>query len=78
MLVVFYKLNNYNYGKATNMCSAMRTLIKLVKYYPILVTIYSLTMMLTYVSGIRINVSTYLYTYIGHSFYINIRKTLVI
>ena len=23
--------------------------------------------MLTYVSGIRINVSTYLYTYIGHS-----------
>lgn len=28
--------------------------------------------MLTYVSGIRINVSTYLYTYIGHSFYIDI------
>ena len=46
----------------------MRTLIKLVKYYPILVNI----IMLTYVSGIRINVSTYLYTYIGHSFYVDI------
>ena len=27
--------------------------------------------MLTYVSGIRINVSAYLYTYIGHSFYVD-------
>ena len=49
----------------------MRTLIKLVKYYPILVNIYILIIMLTYVSGIRINVSTYSYTYIGHSFYID-------
>ena len=45
----------------------MRALIKLVKYYPILVNI----IMLTYVSGIRINVSSYLYTYIGHSFYVD-------
>ena len=50
----------------------MRALIKLVKYYPILVNIYILIIMLTYVSGIRINVSTYLYTYIGHSFYVDI------
>ena len=49
----------------------MRALIKLVKYYPILVNIYILIIMLTYVSGIRINVSTYLYTYIGHSFYVD-------
>lgn len=49
----------------------MRPLIKLVKYYPILVNIYILIIMLTYVSGIRINVSTYLYTYIGHSFYVD-------
>ena len=49
----------------------MRTLIKLVKYYPILVNIYILIIMLTYVSGVRINVSTYLYIYIGHSFYVD-------
>ena len=49
----------------------MRALIKLVKYYPILVNIYILIIMLTYVSGVRINVSTYLYTYIGHSFYVD-------
>lgn len=49
----------------------MRALIKLVKYYPILVNIYILIIMLTYVSGIRINVSAYLYTYIGHSFYVD-------
>lgn len=28
--------------------------------------------MLTYVSGVHINVSDYLYTYIGHSFYVDI------
>ena len=50
----------------------MRTLIKLIKYYPILVNLYVLLGMLIYVSGIRINVSTYLYTYIGHSFYVDI------
>ena len=49
----------------------MRTLIKLVKYYPILVNIYILIIMITYVSGVRINVSSYLYTYIGHSFYVD-------
>ena len=49
----------------------MRPLIKLVKYYPILVNLYVLLGMLIYVSGIRINVSTYLYTYIGHSFYVD-------
>ena len=27
--------------------------------------------MLTYVSGVRINVSSYSYTYIGHSFYVD-------
>ena len=49
----------------------MRALIKLVKYYPILVNIYILIIMLTYVSGVRINVSDYSYTYIGHSFYVD-------
>ena len=55
----------------------MRALIKLVKYYPILVNIYILIIMLTYVSGVRINVSTYSYTYIGHSFYIYILVLLL-
>ena len=55
----------------------MITLIKLVKYYPILVNIYILIIMLTYVSGVRINVSTYLYTYIGHSFYVDILVLLL-
>ncbi len=55
----------------------MRTFIKLVKYYPILVNIYILIIMLTYVSGIRINVSTYLYTYIGQSFYVDILVLLL-
>ena len=50
----------------------MRALIKLIKYYPILVNIYILIIMLTYVSGVRINVSAYSYTYIGHSFYVDI------
>ena len=50
----------------------MRALIKLVKYYPILVNLYVLLCMLIYVSGIRINVSAYSYTYIGHSFYVDI------
>ena len=50
----------------------MRPLLKLIKYYPILVNLYVLLGMLIYVSGIRINVSTYLYTYIGHSFYVDI------
>ena len=50
----------------------MRTMIKLVKYYPILVNIYILIIMLTYVSGVRINVYDYSYTYIGHSFNVDI------
>ena len=33
----------------------MRALIKLIKYYPILVNIYILIIMLTYVSGMRFN-----------------------
>ena len=49
----------------------MRPLLQLIKYYPILVNLYVLLGMLIYVSGIRINVSTYLYTYIGHSFYVD-------
>ena len=49
----------------------MRPMLKLIKYYPILVNIYILIIMLTYVSGIHINVSAYLYTYIGHSFYVD-------
>ena len=49
----------------------MRALIKLVKYYPILVNLYVLLGMLIYVSGVRINVSAYSYTYIGHSFYVD-------
>ena len=50
----------------------MRPLLQLIKYYPILVNLYVLLGMLIYVSGIRINVSDYLYTYIGHSFYVDI------
>ena len=49
----------------------MRPMLKLIKYYPILVNLYVLLGMLIYVSGIRINVSTYLYTYIGQSFYVD-------
>ena len=49
----------------------MRTLIKLIKYYQILVNLYVLLGMLIYVSGVRINVSTYSDTYIGHSFYVD-------
>lgn len=49
----------------------MRPLLQLIKYYPILVNIHILIIMLTYVSGIRINVSTYSDTHIGHSFYVD-------
>lgn len=50
----------------------MRPLLQLIKYYPILVNLYILLGMLIYVSGVHINVSAYLYTYIGHSFYVDI------
>ena len=55
----------------------MRPLLQLIKYYPILVNLYVLLGMLIYVSGVRINVSTYLYTYIGHSFYVDILVMLL-
>ena len=53
----------------------MKIAIKIIKYYPIIVNIYILLGMLTYVSGVPINGNQYVYTFIGQSF---ITKILLI
>ena len=55
----------------------MKITIKIIKYYPIIVNIYILLGMLTYVSGIPINVNQYVYTFIGQSFITNILLILL-
>jgi len=47
----------------------MRILVKLVKYYPIIMNLYISFMMIGYITKIIHN--SYLYTFIGQSFYLN-------
>ena len=55
----------------------MKIAIKIIKYYPIIVNIYILLGMLTYVSGMPINGNQYVYTFIGQSFITNILLILL-
>lgn len=55
----------------------MRVVITIIKYYPIIVNVYILMSMLTYVSGMPINGNQYVYTFIGQSFITNILLILL-
>lgn len=47
-------------------------ILRLIKYYPILINLYLLIGMSLYVSGIDVSFGRYIYTFFGQSFYINI------
>lgn len=47
-------------------------IVRLIKYYPVLLNIYILLSICIYNSGLRFNISDYSYTFIGQSFYLNV------
>ena len=47
-------------------------IVRLIKYYPILINLYLLIGMSLYVSGFYVPFGNYIYTFFGQSFYINV------
>lgn len=47
-------------------------IVQLIKYYPIILNVYILVIMLLYVLGFSCAIFKYVYPFIGQSFYINI------
>ena len=52
-------------------------ILRLIKYYPILLNIYILVSILLYFGGVCDNISYYSYTFLGQSFYLNLLVLLL-